>query len=324
MHRAAVHGQIQSLRCLVAVFKADINAVDDDGWRAIHRAAWVGDCPTLKALVELGAGVETACDATGETAVHVAARNGRLKALRCLATELGANVAARDAFGRTAAHFAAWEGHVHMLRSLKSLGDLARDADDGGDALLVARDRDGRLPVDYADDRGARDAAAWLRALAARKKPGHATPAPPEAGVAARASQSTPAPAKTPAPRTATSASARTATPRSPPMPPPPPPLDAAERARAALMASQLVAELQLTDQRADALAAHLVAARGFASFEELLDPELLDDLEALGPYGLLDVPRKKLAQRRQWWSRGEESLVAPDIGPAMAALGLT
>ena len=125
-------------------------------------------------------------------------------------------------------------------------------------------------------------------------------------------------------PRTATSASARTATPRSPPRPPPPPPLDAAERARAALMASQLVAELQLTDKRADALAAHLVAARGFASFEELLDPELLDDLEALGPYGLLDVPRKKLAQRRQWWSRGEESLVAPDIGPAMAALGLT
>ena len=318
IHRAAVHGQIQSLRCLVAS-GADLDAVDDDGWRSIHRAAWVGDCPTLKALIELGAGVETACDATGETAVHVAARNGRLKALRCLATELGANIAARDAFGRTAAHFAAWEGHVHILRSLKSLGDLARDADDGGDALLVARDRDGRLPVDYADDRGARDAAAWLRALAARKKP---------PVVAAPASQSTPAPAKTPAPRTAmpastprtaTPASARTATPRSPP----PPPLDAAERARAALMASQLVAELQLTDQRADALAAHLVAARGFASFEELLDPELLDDLEALGPYGLLDVPRKKLAQRRQWWSRGEESL-SPDIGPAMAALGLT
>ena len=106
-------------------------------------------------------------------------------------------------------------------------------------------------------------------------------------------------------------------------MPPPPPPLDPAERARAALMASQLVAELQLTDARADALAAHLVASRGFATFEELLDPELLDDLEALGPYGLLDVPRKKLAQRRQWWSRGEESL-SPDIGPAMAALGLT
>ena len=314
VHRAAVHGQVQSLRCLVAS-GADINAVDDDGWRAIHRAAWVGDCPSLKVLIELGAGVEAACDATGETSVHVAARNGRLKALRCLATELGANVAARDAFGRTAAHFAAWEGHVHILRSLKSLGDLARDADDGGDALLVARDRDGRLPVDYADDRGARDAAAWLRALAARKKP---------PVVAAPASQSTPAPAKTPAPRTATPASARAATPRSPPMPPPPPPLDAAERARAALMASQLVAELQLTDQRADALAAHLVAARGFATFEELLDPELLDDLEALGPYGLLDVPRKKLAQRRQWWSRGEESLVAPDIGPAMAALGLT
>ena len=325
VHRAAVHGQVASLRCLVAN-GADLDAVDDDGWRAIHRAAWVGDCPTLKALVELGAGVETACDATGETAVHVAARNGRLKALRCLATELGANVAARDAFGRTAAHFAAWEGHVHILRSLKSLGDLARDADDGGDALLVARDRDGRLPVDYAHDRGARDATAWLRALAARKKPGHATPPP----ASAPGSQSTPVPARAPAPRTATPVAARTtpaltprtATPRSPPMPPPPP-LDAAERARAALMATQLVTELQLTDQRADALAAHLVASRGFATFEELLDPELLDDLEALGPYGLLDVPRKKLAQRRQWWSRGEESL-SPDIGPAMAALGLT
>ena len=59
---------------------------------------------------------------------------------------------------------------------------------------------------------------------------------------------------------------------------------------------------------------------------DDVLGPgtSLLDDLEALGPpYGLLDVPRKKLAQRRQWWSRGEESL-SPDIGPAMAALGLT
>ena len=271
VHRAAVHGQVASLRCLVAN-GADLDAVDDDGWRAIHRAAWVGDCPTLKALVELGAGVETACDATGETAVHVAARNGRLKALRCLATELGANVAARDAFGRTAAHFAAWEGHVHMLRSLKSLGDLARDADDGGDALLVARDRDGRLPVDYADDRGARDAAAWLRALAARKTPGHGAAATVGAGVAVDAGAT-----KGPAPTgrdvgvrqdhagvregrdAAKSADAATAT-----------PLDPAERARAALMASQLVAELQLTDARADALAAHLVAARGFATFEEL------------------------------------------------------
>ena len=103
VHRAAVHGQVASLRCLVAI-GADLDAVDDDGWRAIHRAAWVGDCPTLTALVELGAGVETACAATGETAVHVAARNGRLKALRCLATELGANVAARDAFGLSLIH----------------------------------------------------------------------------------------------------------------------------------------------------------------------------------------------------------------------------
>ena len=56
-------------------------------------------------------------------------------------------------------------------------------------------------------------------------------------------------------------------------------------------------------EQHADALAAHLVASRGFAPFEELLDPELLYDLEAVGPYGLLEVPLKKLALRRQWWS---------------------
>ena len=64
VHRAAVHGQVASLRCLVAN-GADLDAVDDDGWRAIHRAAWVGDCPSLKVLIELGAGVEAACDATG-------------------------------------------------------------------------------------------------------------------------------------------------------------------------------------------------------------------------------------------------------------------
>ena len=64
---------------------------------------------------------------------------------------------------------------------------------------------------------------------------------------------------------------------------------------------------------------AHLARGRVQAALAEMA----LDDLEALGPYGLPDVPRKKLAQRRQWWSRGEESL-SPDIGPAMAALGLT
>ena len=146
VHRAAVHGQVASLRCLVAN-GADLDAVDDGGWRAIHARPGSATAPPSTALVELGAGVETACDATGETAVHVAARNGRLKALRCLATGLGANFAARDAFGRTAAHFAAWEGHVHMLRSLKSLGTSRHDvADDGGDALFVARDATAACP----------------------------------------------------------------------------------------------------------------------------------------------------------------------------------
>jgi len=336
VHRACVHGQAASLRCLVKDCGAAVDVADDDGWRCLHRAAWVGDPQTLKVLVrELGAAVESTCEGSGEAAVHVAARNGRLKALRCLATELGANVAARDAFGRTAAHFAAWEGHVHILRSLKLLGHLADDANE--DALLIAADRDGRLPVDYADDRGARDASTWLRsracvqtALAAReaRPPGLSTPVSRASTPGSRAAASTrtatpqrPSPAGSMAAATAsTPMSARTATPRRPPLPPA---LDPAERARAALMASQLVAELQLTDRRADALAAYLVAARGFASFAELLDPELLDELDSLGPYGLLEIPKRKLARRREWWSHGEEAL-SPDIGPAMAALGLT
>ena len=54
------------------------------------------------------------------------------------------------------------------------------------------------------------------------------------------------------------------------------------------LIAARLTADLQMADPRAEALATHLVSAHGATSFEELLDPELFEDLGALAPFGLL------------------------------------
>jgi len=84
------------------------------------------------------------------------------------------------------------------------------------------------------------------------------------------------------------------------------------ERARADDMAARLVDELQLVDEKARGLAAHLVAVHGAASFDELLDPDIFDDLDVLAPYGLLPVPLKKLKKRqRAWASGGSEREVA-------------
>ena len=117
VHRAAVHGQVASLRCLVAN-GADLDAVDDDGWPSAARGLG-RRLPHPQGLVELGAGVETACDATGEPR----SRGGQGRQRPCGASP-PSSVQRRGA-RRLQAHGGALRGvggPVHMLRSLKSLG----------------------------------------------------------------------------------------------------------------------------------------------------------------------------------------------------------
>ena len=85
------------------------------------------------------------------------------------------------------------------------------------------------------------------------------------------------------------------------------------ERARIALVAAQLTAELALADERAERLATHLVADMGVSAFEELLDPDLVEDLDGLERHGLLEVPRRKLeVRRREWLAVADELGAAP------------
>ena len=316
---AARDGDVRRIKTLAQ--QCDINARDEIGWCAVHRAAvhgkckpavprrergrprrrrrrrlardppaaWVGDCPTLKALVELGAGVETACDATGETAVHVAARNGRLKAAvprdraRCErrgARRLRAHGGALRGVGGPRAHAAEPEVAGRPRATPTTAATRCW-------SLVTAT---AACPW-TTPTTAARGAAAWLRALAAASAGARRRPPP-----SAPASRSTPAPAKTPAPRTATPASARAATPQKSADAATATPAGSRRARRAALMASQLVAELQLTDARADALAAHLVAARGFATFEGCWTRSCSTTSRPSGPTVLLDVPRKKRA----------------------------
>ena len=56
LHRAAVHGQVASLRCLVAN-GADLNAVDDNGETVMHGAAYKHFPDVVELVYEAGADI---------------------------------------------------------------------------------------------------------------------------------------------------------------------------------------------------------------------------------------------------------------------------
>ena len=319
LHRASMHWQLESMRCLVLELGAAVDSRDEDGWTAVHRAAWSGQLDSLRCLVlELGADVHAGCDAHGESAIHVAARNGQIDALRCLVTELDVDLETCDKWGRSAVHFAAWEGSVDVLRSLKLIANLnEREAH-----ILVAKDVDGKMPVDYADDQQMHEASEWLRthsyvasALLARRREAPETHAALLAHRASSRSDETYLEAfpdgRIPDPPSPLPA----VPPVVPPLVPAPPvptgaPLSPKERSRAEAIAARLVDELQLVEDKARSLAAHLVGVHGATAFDELLDPFIFEDLDVLAPHGLLPVPKKKLRKLQlAWVARGPDDL---------------
>jgi ankyrin repeat protein len=173
LHTAALKGHTDIADLLIAN-KADVNALDDNGWAPLHEAAWKGHeavarlllankaevnakyndgwTPLHKAAEQGHLGLATlllvykadanACDNNGMTPLHHAALKGH-KAVAELLISARAQVNARDNNGWTPLHEAAWKGHETVAKLL-----LANKAG------VNAKYNDGWTPLHKAAEQG--------------------------------------------------------------------------------------------------------------------------------------------------------------------------
>jgi ankyrin repeat protein len=131
---------------------AGINAYSDDGWTPLHLAAFFGHARVVELLLAHGA--DTAARSTNPTAntpLH-AALAANQKMVAGLLIGHGADVNAADGGGWRPLHLAAANNNLDALKTL-----VAQGADVG------AANREGLTAVQLAEQKGHREAAAFLR-----------------------------------------------------------------------------------------------------------------------------------------------------------------
>jgi ankyrin repeat protein len=124
--------------------KADVNAPDFDGTRALHIAAQRGWDEAVSKLVAAGADLE-ATDSQGQTALHLAAQSGAAGAIRIL-LKAGAKVDSRCNNHATPAMTACYCQSAEPLKLLKDAGaDVTLKNSDGQTVLECRRAWEERL-----------------------------------------------------------------------------------------------------------------------------------------------------------------------------------
>jgi len=118
---AAFNGNLEGVQLLLQ-HKADIEATDGDGDKALAQAAWNGQAPVLKALLEAGATINS-MSADGSTALHHAATNGH----RICVQELldgGADPNLVNRRGEKPLHLAVQGGFISIVKLLDKMMDI--------------------------------------------------------------------------------------------------------------------------------------------------------------------------------------------------------
>jgi ankyrin repeat protein len=153
---AAMFGNADRLRELVAADPQGVKAYSADGWTALHLAAFFNQPDAARALLDAGVDVNArSTNQMNNMALHAAAA-GRATSVARMLLENGANVNARQHGGWTALHAAAQSGNAELARIL-----IAAGADTG------ARADNQQSPMDLALTSGHQEMAELLETFEA-------------------------------------------------------------------------------------------------------------------------------------------------------------
>lgn len=139
---------------LMLDFGASIHAVGFHGWQPLHIAASIGSLEMTELALKYGADLE-AKTGTLQTPLLKAASSGSVAVMKVLLAA-GANIRARNDRGMTCLHVAASKRFMEGIRELLRPTWNAQD-------LVHTRDRNKKLPRDWADRSGHWEAVTFLR-----------------------------------------------------------------------------------------------------------------------------------------------------------------
>jgi ankyrin repeat protein len=151
LFEACAAGELERVERFLSAGGVDINAHSDDGWTPLHLASFFGHAKVVELLLVHGA--DTAARSTNPTAntpLH-AALAANQKMVAGLLIGHGADVNASDGGGWRPLHLAAANNNMDALKTLVAQG-----------AEVGAQNRDGVTAVQLAEQKGHREAAAFL------------------------------------------------------------------------------------------------------------------------------------------------------------------
>lgn len=139
VYLAAMFGNVDRLKELIAADPQAAKAHSADGWTALHLAAFFNQPDAARALLDAGADVSArSTNQMNNMALHAAAAGRATDVVRML-LESGASVNARQHGGWTALHSAAQSGNTEMARILIAAGaDTSARADNQQKAMDLA------------------------------------------------------------------------------------------------------------------------------------------------------------------------------------------
>jgi ankyrin repeat protein len=138
LHLAVITGKLDIIDTLLTK-GAKVNYPDEIGMKAIHYAAKNGKQEVIRQLINAGASILESDD-RGNTPLHYACENG-LSDLITNVLRHTVIVDFKNIYGQTVLHIACANASVDVIRALVAKG-----------YSLEAKDNDGKVPIDYANE----------------------------------------------------------------------------------------------------------------------------------------------------------------------------
>jgi uncharacterized protein len=153
LQEAAALGDLHELERLLGSDAALVDQYSADGFFPLGYAAFFGHSMAVDLLLRLGASIDQiSLNPLGITALHASLANGH-KEIAMQLVRAGADVdLAQQAEGFTPLHYCAYRGDRETAELLLE-----------GNSLLDAKDKEGRIPAELAEERGFTDLAEVLR-----------------------------------------------------------------------------------------------------------------------------------------------------------------